>query len=67
LIEMQIYHAMLEANASKEAARMMAMRSATDAANEMVSDLTLAYNQIRQSKITQEISEISAGRAALEN
>ena len=67
LIEMQIYHAMLEANASKEAARMMAMRNATDAANEMVDDLTLAYNQIRQSKITQEISEISAGRAALEN
>lgn len=66
LIEMQIYHAMLEANASKEAARMMAMRNATDAANEMAGDLTLAYNQIRQSKITQEISEISAGMAALE-
>lgn len=67
LIEMQIYHAMLESNASKESARMLAMRSATDAANEMSGDLTLAYNQIRQSKITQEISEISAGRAALEN
>ncbi|HFC76849.1 MAG TPA: ATP synthase F1 subunit gamma [Candidatus Moranbacteria bacterium] len=66
LIEMQIYHAILESNASKESARMMAMRSATDAANDMAEGLTLAYNQIRQTKITQEIAEISAGRAALE-
>ena len=65
LIEMQIYHAVLESNASKESARMMAMRNATDAAGEMASGLTLAYNQIRQSKITQEIAEISAGAAAL--
>jgi F-type H+-transporting ATPase subunit gamma len=67
LIEMQIYHAILESNASKESARMVAMRNATDAANEMADDFTLAYNQIRQMKITQEIAEISAGRAALEN
>ena len=66
LIEMQIYHAILESNASKEASRMLAMRNATDAANEMADDLTLAFNQIRQMKITQEIAEISAGRAALE-
>ncbi len=66
LIEMQIYHAILESNASKESERMMAMRNATDAAKEMSEDLTLAYNQIRQMKITQEIAEISAGRAALE-
>ncbi len=66
LLEMQIFHAILESNASKESARMLAMRNATEAAGEMVSDLTFAYNQIRQSKITQEISEISAGRAALE-
>ncbi|MDD3498182.1 MAG: F0F1 ATP synthase subunit gamma [Candidatus Moranbacteria bacterium] len=66
LIEMQIYHAILESNASKESSRMLAMRNATDAANEMSEDLTLAYNQIRQMKITQEIAEISAGRAALE-
>jgi len=46
---------------------MLAMRNATDAADEMVGDLTFAYNQIRQMKITQEIAEISAGRAALEN
>lgn len=67
LIEMQIFHAILESNASKESARMMAMRSATDAAGEMKDDLTFVYNQIRQGKITQEIAEISAGRAALEN
>jgi F-type H+-transporting ATPase subunit gamma len=66
LIEMQIYHAILESNASKESARMMAMRGATEAAGEMKEDLTFAYNQIRQMKITQEIAEISAGRAALE-
>lgn len=66
LIEMQIYHAILESNASKESARMMAMRNATDAANEMAASLTLAYNQVRQMKITNEIAEISAGRAALE-
>lgn len=67
LIDMQIYHAILESNASKESSRMLAMRSATDAAGEMKSDLTFAYNQIRQGKITQEIAEISAGRAALES
>lgn len=66
LIEMQIYHALLESNASKESARMVAMKNATEAGKEMAGMFTLAYNQIRQSKITQEISEISAGRAALE-
>ncbi len=66
LIEMQIYHAILESNASKESSRMMAMRNATDSAKEIADDLTLMHNQIRQMKITQEISEISAGRAALE-
>ncbi|NLC30616.1 MAG: ATP synthase F1 subunit gamma [Candidatus Moranbacteria bacterium] len=66
LIEMQLYHAILESNASKESARMMAMRNATDSAKEMSEGLNLAYNKIRQMKITQEIAEISAGRAALE-
>lgn len=65
LLEMQVYHAILESNASKESSRMMAMRNATEAANEMADDLTFVYNQIRQMKITQEIAEISAGRAAL--
>ncbi|MFA5872004.1 MAG: ATP synthase F1 subunit gamma [Parcubacteria group bacterium] len=67
LVEMQIYHAILESNASKESARMMSMRNATEAATEMSDDLTLIFNQLRQAGITQEIAEISAGRAALEN
>lgn len=66
LIEMQIYHSILESNASKESSRMLAMRNATDAAGEMAGSLTLAYNQLRQAKITQEIAEISAGKATLE-
>jgi len=66
LIEMQVFHAILESKASEESARMMAMRNASDAALEMSEDLTLTYNQIRQGKITQEIAEISTGRAALE-
>lgn len=67
LVEMQIYHSILESNASKESAQMVAMKNATEASEEMANDLTFAYNQIRQMKITQEIAEISAGRAALEN
>lgn len=67
LLEMELYHAVLESNASQESARMLAMKNATDAAKEMVGDLTLAYNQVRQSKITQEIAELSAGKAALES
>lgn len=66
LIEMELYHAILESNASQESSRMLAMRNATDAAKDMVSDLTLAYNQIRQGKITQEIAELSAGMAAVQ-
>ena len=45
---------------------MFAMRNATDNASEIIEDLTLTYNQARQADITQEIAEISAGRAALE-
>lgn len=66
LVAMELYHAILESNASQEAARMMAMRNATDAARDMVNDLTLAFNQIRQQKITQEIAELSAGMAAVQ-
>jgi F-type H+-transporting ATPase subunit gamma len=67
MIEMQIFQAILESSASEHSARMIAMRNATDAGDEMSEDLTLAYNQIRQGRITQEIAEISAGRAALES
>lgn len=66
LVEMRVYQALLESSASEHSSRMMAMRSATDNANAMLDELTLTYNQARQAGITQEISEISAGKAALE-
>lgn len=61
-----IFGALLDAKAAEHAARMTAMRSATDNANELIDDLTLKYNQARQAAITQEISEIVGGVAALE-
>lgn len=66
LIEIQIYQAVLESDASEHSARMMAMRNATDAAKDMINNLTQVYNQARQAAITQEIAEISSGKAALE-
>ena len=65
-VEMQILEAILEAGASEQSARMVAMRSATDAANDMVSDLTLTYNKARQELITNELLDIVGGSAALE-
>jgi len=66
LLEMQVYQSLLEASASEHSARMMAMRSATDNASEMLQDLSFTFNQARQATITREISEISAGKAAIE-
>jgi F-type H+-transporting ATPase subunit gamma len=65
-IEAMAYQAVLEAAASEHSARMMSMRSASDAASDMITDYTFTLNQARQSAITSEIAEISAGRAALE-
>jgi F-type H+-transporting ATPase subunit gamma len=65
-LEATVYQAVLEAAASEHSARMMSMRNATDAAGDMMTDLTFTLNQARQSAITSEIAEISAGRAALE-
>ncbi len=67
LVELQLYHAILESNASEESARMLAMRNATDAATDMVYQLQHHYNQVRQANITQEIAEITSGRVALED
>tara|TARA_B100001750_G_C15171758_1_gene429620 strand:- start:286 stop:618 length:333 start_codon:yes stop_codon:yes gene_type:complete len=64
-IEMQIYHGLLELNASEQSARMVAMRNATDSANEMVEDLTLELNKVRQASITNELLDIIAGTIAL--
>jgi len=66
LVEVQIYQSVLESEASEHSARMFAMRNASDAAGEMIDELTLAYNQARQAGITGEIAEIAAGSAALE-
>lgn len=65
IAEAELYQAILESNASEHSSRMIAMKNATDAAKEMVDDLTLEYNKARQAAITQEIAEISAGRAAV--
>lgn len=66
LIEMQIYQAILESNASEHSARMVAMRNASDAASEMIDFLTLAFNKARQASITAELADISGGRLAME-
>ncbi len=65
LLEVQLYQAFLESNASEHSARMTAMHQATEAATDMVSELTLFYNKARQAGITAEIAEISAGANAL--
>jgi F-type H+-transporting ATPase subunit gamma len=64
-IEADVYHAVLENLASEHAARMIAMKNATDNAGELIDELTLAYNKARQAAITQEISEIVGGAAAV--
>jgi F-type H+-transporting ATPase subunit gamma len=63
--ELQIYQAVLEALASEHSARMVAMRSATENANELVGELTLTYNKIRQDAITKEMLDIAGGAEAL--
>ncbi|MBI2098801.1 ATP synthase F1 subunit gamma [Candidatus Uhrbacteria bacterium] len=66
LVETEVFQAILESAASEHSARMLAMRNATDAARDMIDDLTFTFNQARQAGITREISEIAAGKAALE-
>jgi F-type H+-transporting ATPase subunit gamma len=65
-VEMEIYHAILESIASEQSARMVAMRAATDAATDLIGDLTLLYNKARQEAITKELLDIVGGVAALE-
>jgi len=64
-IESLVFQAVLENLASEHAARMIAMKNATDNAGELIDELTLAYNKARQAAITQEISEIVSGAAAV--
>jgi F-type H+-transporting ATPase subunit gamma len=65
-VEIQVYQALLESIASEHSARMVAMRSATDAANDLASGYTLALNKARQAQITGEVAEISAGANAMQ-
>ena len=64
-IEMQVYQAVLESLASENAARMNAMRNATDSARDLLTQLTLTYNKARQQSITSELLDIAGGAEAL--
>ena len=65
-VESSIYGTILDAKASEHAARMTAMKNASDNATELIDDLSLEYNRARQAEITQQITEIVSGSAALE-
>ena len=64
-IESQVFQAVVENNACEQAARMVAMKSASDNAGNLIDDLQLVYNKARQAAITQELSEIVSGAAAV--
>ncbi len=64
-VEAQVYQAVVENAACEQAARMIAMKNATDNAGDLIDDLQLVYNKARQAAITQEISEIVSGAAAV--
>ena len=64
-LESLVYQAVVENGACEQSARMVAMKSATDNAGELINELQLVYNKARQAAITQEISEIVAGAAAV--
>ncbi|WP_017939494.1 F0F1 ATP synthase subunit gamma [Zestomonas thermotolerans] len=64
-VESQVYQAVVENNACEQAARMIAMKNATENAGNLISELQLMYNKARQAAITQEISEIVGGAAAV--
>src|SRR5436190_729857 len=60
----RIFQAVLEAKASEESSRMVAMKNATENAEELIEDLTLSYNKVRQANITREMIEIASGAQA---
>jgi F-type H+-transporting ATPase subunit gamma len=64
-LNFQLYQILLEAKASEQSARMVAMKSATDNANQLIKDLTLEYNKLRQANITNELLEISTAAMAM--
>jgi F-type H+-transporting ATPase subunit gamma len=64
-LNFQVYQLLLEAKASEQSARMVAMKNATDNANQLIKDLTLEYNKLRQANITKELLEITSAAMAL--
>jgi len=66
-IESQVYQSVVENGACEQAARMLAMKNATENAGDLIDDLQLIYNKARQAAITQELSEIVSGAAAISN
>lgn len=64
-VESQVYQGVVENNACEQAARMVAMKAATDNAGNLIKDLQLVYNRVRQAAITQELSEIVSGASAV--
>lgn len=65
LVQIMLYHALLESKASEHSARMVAMKNATDKSKEVIKSLTIQYNKARQAAITAEVSEITAGVEAM--
>ena len=65
-LSLVLFQVLLEAKASEHSARMVAMKNATDNANQLVRELTLEYNKLRQTNITKELLEISSAAMALE-
>ncbi len=65
LVQIILYHALLESKASEHSARMVAMKNATDKSKEVIKALTIKYNKARQAAITAEVSEITAGVEAM--
>jgi F-type H+-transporting ATPase subunit gamma len=64
-LNVYLYQVLLNAKASEQSARMVAMKNATDNANTLIQDLTLEYNKLRQGNITKELLEIVGGQMAL--
>jgi F-type H+-transporting ATPase subunit gamma len=65
LVQIMLYHSLLESKASEHSARMVAMKNATDKSKEVIKALTIQYNKARQAAITAEVSEITAGVEAM--
>jgi F-type H+-transporting ATPase subunit gamma len=63
-LDIYIYHALLGARASEQSARMVSMKNATESAEDLIADLTLEYNKLRQGNITKELLEIAGGQAS---